>query len=1695
MFWKPAVLAGSFDGMIGTRVRGWVGVREGRKPAFIRIHIDGVLRARVKADGFRPDLLAAGIPNSGRAAFDVPLDPQLLARSAGARLEVLVEGGVYRLLGTLVLPEGAPVQGHLAALAPGRNIRLHLGRSTPASKAPPLPGFVLETPHAPPSGPDVAALSPGPFPARVFPPLAERLTEELFRQEQPAAADGLRFRIFGHIDGHYSLSAINRGLAIGLDSGPGSVVINHFHGARIDGPPQQIDEPLASRIAGMMQAWEADTPEDDARISVCHHYPLTIDPRPARLRLAFFFWEESRVPEDHVAHLNTHFDALLVATQFVRKVLQDSGCYLPIRVVPVGVEPPALPALDGGREVKRKTRPFRFLHVSSAFPRKGVDVLLNAFFEEFSSKDAVELVIKTFPNIHNTTAEQIHALRQRFPDAAEVQLDERFLSELELAKLYHSSDVVVLPTRGEGFNLPAAEAMIHGIPVIATGYGGQWDFLTGRTGWCLDFSFARSSTHVASNDSLWLEPSKDHLRQLMREFLATREQDPAERHVAGLHVADTVAAATTLVRRFYTWANAGRAIRDYASRLIAAPASDPSPKRLAWISSWQCRCGIAEYSKYLVGNIDPDAFRITHICDTRSAEQPGVFPLYDAHPAETLDAALGFVAAGRFDAIAVQYQTSLFDLAAALPMLTHLQKEAPVFVFIHSTRQFDLQAPSAETVGQLRALERIFVHTMDDLAVLKKHDIVENVTLLRHGLNLPVEDRRTPAARREGLGNTLSALPVRTLADETMARLSGAMREGEFWLATFGFLLPHKGIAELVDALGRLRDRGHDKTRLLLLCATLDERSRDQAVALRRMIEQLELSDYVILIEDFLDGAEINALLSAVDLIVYPYQETLESASGAIRIGLAAGRPILTTPLRIFTEVRGFTFQSQGTSAADITEAIARLLADPAELESRNTARDAWIADRSWQKTADRFSAVLTSSLADRRLMTGLVPARPDPGLIHTAGAPDEESHALLCPPGVNYPKTGRGRAWLSRAFRLVQEGAVVAPAGEVLAEESEVCRLDWHDARLALVLAEGSEAGKPLHLASSMRERLTEGVLVLDAVSIGAVPPRQRFALFDYARRHGLRTLFRGAPGALWQPVLLADAVCLDGAEMVRDRQDLAETPGGTPCLLPPRLVPGQALLDEVSTLRSLHVLGGQNVPGGARDGTSPLLAALQVMAEGAVNLHGDAAIVFGTDPGDHPGWRLLQAGGLGAGEVPAFVARFMGARTALLVDDRVLEAVGTATGEEAWLLDVKMFVFESPAHYRAFFRLVARRKAPVSLLRQRAVLLAAEAGEPLRALANRFARLLRTMHAIRLTDIYRPYGTHDLVPFAPSDKRLSICVSTYNRADWLKVTLPLLIAEAAEHLDEIEFLVVDNAATDNTTRVVEEMVAAAPWVTYIRNEVNVGMLGNLDVTARRARGDYVWIIGDDDLVKKGTVRKVLEALRRYPEAELVYINYAYTHFDKPSDLKDVSGLIASAKLIAPETRDRPVAEIRDMAANNENFFTAIYACVFRRDHALNAYGQFTAAPPFSNLASCIPTTKYVLECMLDRPGFWIGGAQIVVNMNVSWMRYAPVWHFERLPEAYNLAEEMGVPAEALTPFRESNLTQAVHFATAGFSNPDATRDLLSMSRYIEKARAVEGFEACTDGLFTRYSIAIAANDGPVQPPNVGALRAYYGL
>jgi len=109
------------------------------------------------------------------------------------------------------------------------------------------------------------------------------------------------------------------------------------------------------------------------------------------------------------------------------------------------------------------------------------------------------------------------------------------------------------------------------------------------------------------------------------------------------------------------------------------------------------------------------------------------------------------------------------------------------------------------------------------------------------------------------------------------------------------------------------------------------------------------------------------------------------------------------------------------------------------------------------------------------------------------------------------------------------------------------------------------------------------------------------------------------------------------------------------------------------------------------------------------------------------------------------------------------------------------------------------------------------------------------------------------------PTRPLLTIAIPTYNRAGCLKELLSAL-TDQLKNERRVDLMVSDNASPDETRAVVEESMARGAQIRYIRNSQNIGADANFLQCFEQARGKYVWLFSDDDLIVPGGIAKVLK-------------------------------------------------------------------------------------------------------------------------------------------------------------------------------------------------------------------------------------------
>ena len=269
--------------------------------------------------------------------------------------------------------------------------------------------------------------------------------------------------------------------------------------------------------------------------------------------LGFTFWETNLIPSEppkgepawpapqyNWAKQMNYMDGMWTSANFAIHSFQNAGVTVPCHVVGIPVEVPeenysSAPIQElairgvtvdmGDRPIPRDRRPIVIASIAQWTWRKNLEDTIAAVCTEFTS-DEVVLLLKTYGAAQNH-AEEEEKIRQRtrnikamlgLKNLPRVILLQNTLSDAHMERLYNSIDIFLSTSRGEGFCIPTAQAMAHGVPTVATGWSAFVDYIIpDETGWLVDYHMepVMGMPHIP-----WYRPNQQWARVDMNDLMA-----------------------------------------------------------------------------------------------------------------------------------------------------------------------------------------------------------------------------------------------------------------------------------------------------------------------------------------------------------------------------------------------------------------------------------------------------------------------------------------------------------------------------------------------------------------------------------------------------------------------------------------------------------------------------------------------------------------------------------------------------------------------------------------------------------------------------------------------------------------------------------------------------------------------------------------------------------------------------------------------------------------------------------------------------------------------------------------------------------------------------------------------------------------------------------------------------------------------
>ena len=736
-----------------------------------------------------------------------------------------------------------------------------------------------------------------------------------------------KWEIQGPFDSSYSLAIVNRSIANAANKICNNISIKSTEGFG-DFLPSQ-DFLTANPI--LKALFEKDKDYGLNSIITRNLYPPRVsDFETSKLKLMHAYgWEESEFPFEWVQEFNTYLDGITVMSRQVKKILIDNGVSIPIEVCHLGVDHIVYDKNED--EVLFEREGYKFLHISSCFPRKGISFLLQAYGESFSCNSDVTLIIKTFENPHNNLEEILLCLQDSNPNFPHVQIINDELSSSQIKFLYNNCDCLVAPSLGEGFGLPIGEAMLNKLPVITTAWGGQMDFCNSENCWLVDYKFNYANTHFNLFSSVWAEPIIDDISRCMEEIYSLDKEKINEK----------VEKAKLTINEF-TWEKVVNINLGFFEKLQYNHKFKNA--LVGFVTPWNQKCGIFNYSQYLLKNFDKQINIFAPNDQFLISKDENFVNRCWLYEEDQLDNLLNEIIQSRLKSLVIQFNFGFFNLQAFANLIKSLKRKSiSIIIIFHSTKH-----PANNKLKELNGIayelslcDRLLVHSPNDLNNLKAIGLVSNTSILPHGVNVSEKILKEITTNKHSL---------------SLDNIS---------IASFGYCLPDKGFDQLILACKYL-NASYIHTDLYIYSSLYGGQYQYLETELNELIHRHCLEDRVKINFDYLTEDEITRKLQKVDLIVYPYQSSNESSSAAVRNGLKSGTPIAITPLDVFQDVEQVAYKFSGFSASELSSEIKQWHMNESKksnkqikLDKKNIAR--WLNQFDFRKIALRLESIIES--------------------------------------------------------------------------------------------------------------------------------------------------------------------------------------------------------------------------------------------------------------------------------------------------------------------------------------------------------------------------------------------------------------------------------------------------------------------------------------------------------------------------------------------------------------------------------------------------------------------------------------------------------------------------------------------------------------------------------------------------------------
>jgi glycosyltransferase involved in cell wall biosynthesis len=366
------------------------------------------------------------------------------------------------------------------------------------------------------------------------------------------------------------------------------------------------------------------------------------------------------------------------------------------------------------------------------------------------------------------------------------------------------------------------------------------------------------------------------------------------------------------------------------------PVPAPKGRRLAFLSTFNQPCGIASHTRYILDGFkqfsqktgapnDDILILAEDSADAFPNDPPFVRRCWHRRN-ENFDNALAHIIKEGVSTLHIQFHGGQFAATHIIPFVQELVRRGiRVVATLHSMETY---LPLAAQLA--RTIDRTFVLLPQAIQ-----------RLVAFGAD-PRRIRVIPL----GIQNNRQVLPL------ALAKMNAGIPADIKLVTSFGFFRPHKGVAEIIQALPDVI-RNHPKLFFMFIGGGHRDAPDDVAYYqhCQELTQRLGIARNVDFIYGFVPDEEVSRFLSSSDAIVLNYLQYRNELSLAGTFALSHLRPLITTGTPAFIPLQDCTLQT--SVELNLSNAINMVLGQPLLADYLRKQAELYIQHNSYEHLAE----------------------------------------------------------------------------------------------------------------------------------------------------------------------------------------------------------------------------------------------------------------------------------------------------------------------------------------------------------------------------------------------------------------------------------------------------------------------------------------------------------------------------------------------------------------------------------------------------------------------------------------------------------------------------------------------------------------------------------------------------------------------